>query len=118
MNAARRRIAAMYTDGIRNPAVVTPHVMDGCTPVWHVYAVRCAKRDALEKHLNERGIKTNKHYPIPIHLQECCWDLGIPRGALPVAEEISRTELSIPMYYGLTDEEVRYVIDAINSFQG
>lgn len=118
MNAERRRIAAMYSEGIRNPAVVTPYIMDGCTPVWHVYAVRCANRDAIEKHLNERGIRTNKHYPIPIHLQECCKCLGIPQGALPVAEEISRTELSIPMYYGLTDEEVRYVIDAINSFQG
>lgn len=118
MNTERRRIAAMYSEGIRNPEVTTPYVMDGCTPVWHIYGVRCGKRDALEKHLNERGIGTNKHYPIPIHLQECYRDLNIPQGALPVAEEISRTELSIPMYYGLTDEEVRYVINAINSFRG
>ena len=94
MNAERRRIAAMYSEGIHNPEVTTPVVMDGCTPVWHIYGIRCAKRDALEKHLNELGIGTNKHYPIPIHLQECYRDLNIPRGALPVAEEISRTELS------------------------
>lgn len=117
MNEERRRIASLYTEGIRNPEVITPYVMDGVTPVWHIYGVRCAKRDALEKHLNEKGIGTNKHYPIPIHLQECYKDLNIPQGALPVAEEISRTELSIPMYYGLKDEEVQYVIDAINNFQ-
>ena len=51
-----------------------------------------------------------------MHLQRCYSDLGIPKGALPVAEEISATELSIPMYYGMTDDEVRYVIDAINAF--
>ena len=118
MNAERRRIAAMYSEGIHNPEVTTPVVMDGCTPVWHIYGVRCAKRDALEKHLNELGIGTNKHYPIPIHLQECYRDLNIPRGALPVAEEISRTELSIPMYYGMKDEEIRYVIDAVNGCRG
>ena len=49
-------------------------------------------------------------------MQECYKDLNIPQGALPVAEEISATELSIPMYYGMTDEEIQYVIDAINEF--
>lgn len=116
MNAERRRIAGMYTEGIRTQKVAVPWVAEDCVPVWHIYAVRCAERDALEKHLNEKGIATNKHYPIPIHMQECYRDLGIPRGALPVAEEISRTELSVPLYYGMTEEEIRYVIDAINEF--
>lgn len=117
MNAERGRIAGMYMEGIRTQKVAVPWVAEDCAPVWHIFAVRCAERDALEKHLKEKGIATNKHYPIPIHMQECYRDLGIPRGALPVAEEISRTELSIPLYYGMTDEEVRYVIDAINEFQ-
>ena len=116
MNAERRRIAGMYTEGIRTQKVAVPWVAEDCVPVWHIYAVRCAERDALEEHLKERGIATNKHYPIPMHMQECYGDLGVPRGALPVAEEISRTELSIPLYYGMTDEEIRYVIDAINEF--
>lgn len=116
MNVERRRIAQMYTDGIKNPKVVTPYVMPECTPVWHIYGIRCNEREALEKHLNEKGVGTNKHYPIPMHMQECYRDLGIKEGALPVAEEISRTELSIPMYYGMTDDEVQYVIDAINAF--
>jgi dTDP-4-amino-4,6-dideoxygalactose transaminase len=116
MNVERRRIAQMYTDGIKNPKVVTPYVMPECTPVWHIYGIRCNEREALEKCLNEKGVGTNKHYPIPMHMQECYRDLGIKEGALPIAEEISRTELSIPMYYGMTDDEVQYVIDAINAF--
>ena len=116
MNVERRRIAQMYNDGIKNPKVVTPYVMPECTPVWHIYGIRCNEREALEKHLNEKGIGTNKHYPIPMHMQECYRDLGIKEGSLPIAEEISRTELSIPMYYGMNDDEVQYVIDAINEF--
>jgi dTDP-4-amino-4,6-dideoxygalactose transaminase len=116
MNAERRRIAAKYTEGIKNPKVVLPYVLEGCVPVWHIYGIRCAERDALEKHLNEKGIGTNKHYPIPMHLQECYRDLGIQKGALPIAEEISSSELSIPMYYGMTDDEIQYIIDAINEF--
>ena len=71
----------------------------------------------MEKFLNEKGIGTNKHYPIPIHLQECYKDLGFQRGDFPIAEEISATELSIPMYYGMTEDEIQYVIDAINKFK-
>lgn len=116
MNAERRRIAQLYTEGIKNPKVVTPYVPENCVPVWHIYGIRCAERDTLEKHLNEKGIGTNKHYPIPMHLQECYRDLNISKGALLIAEEISNTELSIPMYYGMTDEEIQFVIDAINEF--
>ena len=116
MNEARRRIAELYTKGIQNPKVVKPYVAPECVPVWHIYAIRCAERNELERYLSKKGIGTNKHYPIPIHLQECCRDLQIPEGSLPVAEEISRTELSLPMYYGMTDEEVQYVIDAVNAF--
>ena len=116
VNEDRRRIAKAYTEGIRNEKVITPFVSGDCVPVWHIYAVRCDERDALEKHLKELEIGTNKHYPIPIHLQECYKDLGITEGSLPVAEEISRTELSLPLYYGMTDEQIKYVIDAVNSF--
>jgi len=116
MNVERRRIAALYTEGIKNDKVILPFVDQDCVPVWHIYGIRCKDRDALEKHLNDRGIGTNKHYPIPMHMQECYRDLNIPQGAFPIAEEISATELSIPMYYGMTGEEIQYVIDAINEF--
>lgn len=116
MNEERRRIAVMYTNGITNPKIIKPYVNENCIPVWHIYGIRCFERDILEKYLNDNGIGTNKHYPIPIHLQECYADLKIKKGKLPIAEEISSTELSIPMYYGLTDEEIMYIIDIINKF--
>ena len=116
VNEDRRRIAGAYSEGIKNDKVILPFVREDCVPVWHIYAVRCDERDALEKHLNDLGIGTNKHYPIPIHLQECYKDLGIAQGCLPIAEEISATELSLPLYYGMTDEQIRYVIDSVNSF--
>lgn len=116
MNEERRKIAHMYTEGITNPKIITPYVIPECVPVWHIYGIRCAERDALEKHLNDHGIGTNKHYPIPMHMQECYKNLNISHGALPIAEEISSTELSIPMYYGMTDEEIQYVIEKICEF--
>lgn len=116
MNIERRRIAQMYSEGINNLKVITPYVMPDCIPVWHIYGIRCKYRDALEKHLNGKDIGTNKHYPIPIHLQECYKDLNIPEGVLSIAEEISATELSLPMYYGMTKEEIQYIVNCINQF--
>ena len=116
MNAERRRIASRYLTEIRNPKIVLPMVGDNCVPVWHVFGIRCQERDALEKHLNDKEIGTNKHYPIPMHLQECYRELGFQRGDFPIAEEISATELSLPMYYGMTEEQIDYVIETVNAF--
>ena len=117
MNEDRRRTAARYLEGIRNPLVRLPAVPDGCEPVWHIFAVRCSRRDELEAFLNTRGIGTTRHYPIPVHLQECYRDLGYPAGSFPAAEEIADTELSLPMYYGMTDSEIDYVIDTVSQFR-
>lgn len=116
MNAERRRIADRYLAEVHNEQIVLPYVLPGTEPVWHIFAVRCQKRDELTAYLAEKGISTNKHYPIPIHLQGAYASLHIPQGALPIAEEISATQLSLPMYYGMTDNEVGYVIDALNGF--
>ena len=116
MNEERRRIANRYLSEIKNEKVILPFVADDCVPVWHIFGVRCKDRENLEKHLNDAGIGTNKHYPIPMHLQDCYKDLGYKEGDFPIAEEISRTELSLPMYYGMTEEEQDYVIDNINAF--
>ena len=116
MNRDRRRIANQYLKGICNPEVILPHVILDAEPVWHIFAIRCQYRDELEAYLKGNGIGTNKHYPIPIHMQECYRDLGIAKGELPIAEEISATQLSLPLYYGMTDEEVQFVIEQINGF--
>lgn len=116
MNSERRRIAARYLNEIDNPVVILPYVISDVVPVWHIFAIRCERRNELEKFLNENGIGTNKHYPIPMHLQECYKDLDYKKGDFPIAEEISNTELSLPMYYGMTDEEIQYVVDTVNRF--
>lgn len=117
VNAERRKIAQKYLNGIENTEIVLPYVPGYAEPVWHIFGIRCDRRNELEKYLNEADIGTNKHYPIPMHLQECYRNLGYIKGDYPIAEKISETELSIPMYYGMTDEEVQYVIDRINCFE-
>lgn len=117
INEDRRRIANKYLDGMNNSVILLPEIEDCVEPVWHVFAVRSKYRDSLEKHLNENGIKTNKHYPIPIHLQKCYENLGFKKGDYPIAEKISKTELSLPMYYGMKEDEVEYVIECVNSFK-
>ena len=116
VNDDRRATARRYLEQIRNPKLILPFVPEYAEPVWHIFAIRCQEREALAEHLAARGIGTNRHYPIPMHLQKCYEDLGIPEGALPIAEEISRTQLSIPMYYGMTEEEADHVIRALNEF--
>lgn len=116
-NEERRKIAEKYFAGITNPLVKLPLKSDDVFEhIYHVFVIRCKERDKLEEYLNSKGIGTVKHYPIPMHIQLAYKDLGISEGELPIAEEISRTVLSLPMYYGMTDEEIQYVIDAINKF--
>lgn len=117
-NADRVRIAHKYFEGIENPLITLPLQPDAdFGHIYHVFAIRCDRRDELEQYLADKGIGTVKHYPYPMHLQECYKDLGIAKGELPIAEEISNTILSIPMYYGMTDEQIAYVIEAINEFK-
>lgn len=116
-NEERRKIAEKYFAGITNPSVKLPLKSDNTFEhIYHVFVIRCKERDKLEEYLNERGIGTVKHYPIPMHRQLAYKDLEIGEGELPIAEEISRTVLSLPMYYGMTDEEVQYVVKNINEF--
>lgn len=116
-NNKRREIANIYLNQIKNPNIALPLKSDNIFEhIYHVFVIRCKERDKLEEYLNERGIGTVKHYPIPMHRQLAYKDLGICQGELPIAEEISRTVLSLPMYYGMTDEEIQYVINAVNKF--
>ena len=116
MNVERRRIADRYLAEIKNDKIILPESIAEVENVWHIFPVRCEKRDELETFLSENGIASGKHYPIPIHMQECYKELGMKEGELPIAETISKTELSLPMFYGLTDSEVDHIIDTINRF--
>lgn len=120
-NSRRCEIAARYCAEIRNPQVrVTPFPANPKSHVWHVFPVFCERRDELQEFLKARGIETLVHYPIPPHLQEAfvgAVDRGeLRHGALPLTEELARTELSIPMGPSLTDDQVVYVVESINAF--
>ena len=117
VNNNRRETAAKFMAGIKNPLVELPYVPEYANPVWHIFALRCKERDRLAAFLTEKGLGINKHYPIAIHLQDCYKDLGLKAGDLPIAERIATTQLSLPMYYGMTNEEIQYVIDCVNAFK-
>lgn len=117
MNEYRADVAKKYIEGISNPLIKTPFVIENVKPVWHLFAIRCQRRSDLEIYLTNNGIETIKHYPTPMHLQGAYKDMNLPEGSLPIAEEISKTELSLPMFYGITDEQVEYVIDKLNHFK-
>ncbi len=116
MTQERKRIAGRYLREICHPEIVLPFIPDYADPVWHIFAVRCERRDDLERWLNLHGIGTNKHYPSPVHLHGCFADLSYQKGDFPVSEEISETELSLPLYYGMTEDEIGYVIETVNAF--
>lgn len=115
-NERRQVIARRYRDGISNPSVEIPQIRPGCTHVFHLYPVLCGERDALAHHLAEKGVGTSIHYPIPPHLQKCYARLGYQPGDFPLSEKYADCELSLPVYAEMEDEEVAYVIEAVNSF--
>lgn len=112
--ALRRAVARRYVEGIRNPKVTLPKIADWEQHVFHIFAVLCEQRDALQQHLESKGIGTNIHYPIPPHKQECYKEWNGMN--LPVTERIHRCELSLPMSPCLTDAQVDWVIDCVNGF--
>ena len=120
-NKRRQEIADRYCAEIKNPLVrVTPVPAKPKSHVWHVFPVFSEKRNELQKFLKERGVETLIHYPIPPHLQEA-FNGALSRGELrygplPIAEELALTELSIPMGPAMTDDQVSYVIEMINSY--
>ncbi|MCR5765173.1 MAG: DegT/DnrJ/EryC1/StrS family aminotransferase [Treponema sp.] len=110
----RKSVARRYIDGIKNPKITLPQIPDWKQHVFHIFPILCEKRDELQKYLESKEIGTNIHYPIPPHKQECYkeWNNII----LPVTDRIHREELSLPMSPCLTDEQVEYVISAINEW--
>lgn len=116
-NAERIRISDRYYQGIVNKDVILPLKRTDSKHIYHIFAISSDRRSELEKYLNNMGIATSKHYPIPIHMQKAYKNLGLSKGDFPIAEKISETELSIPMFYGLTEDEINFIIEAINSFQ-
>ena len=114
--AQRRKIAKMYLEGIDNSKITLPSLRDNATHVWHLFVVRCEERERLMSFLEDKGIHVQIHYPIPPHLQKCYEFLGHKEGEFPITEKYAKNVLSLPLFNGMTDEEVNYVIECINEF--
>lgn len=110
----RKNIAKKYYDGINNSKIYLPKYVE--ENVYHIFPVLSDMRDELQKYLEEKGIHTLIHYPTAIHLQEAYKDMNMGKGAYPLAEKICESELSIPLYPGMTEEEIQYVIKCLNEF--
>ena len=117
-NARRQAIAARYNELLAGGDVITPEIPPGGRHVFYCYAVRVpgGRRDALRAYLTERGVGTQIHYPVPIHMQESAQFLGYRKGDLPVTEKVAGEVLSLPMYAELTDSQIDRVASSVMEF--
>ena len=111
----RKEVAKYYIENIRNSKIVLPKIFDWMQHVFHIFTIRCEKRDQLQQYLSNNGIQTNIHYPIPPHKQECYKEWS--EISLPVTEIIHATELSLPMSPVMTIEEIKTVVEVINNWR-
>jgi dTDP-4-amino-4,6-dideoxygalactose transaminase len=116
-NEKRRKNAALYTKLFKEAKLdaVLPYEAEYAKHVYHQYAIRIKNRKEIIEKLALKGINPLIHYPIPIHLQECYRELGYKKGDFPVAKKYCEEIMSLPMYPELTEEEIKYVVDAISS---
>lgn len=113
----RQQIAQQYSQllvGVGD--LILPETIEAATHVYHLYVVRTGKRDQLVNHLNSNGIGTVIHYPVPIHLQDAYAQLHKKSGDFPIAEEIARTCVSLPIWPGMSEAHISQVVNAIKSF--
>lgn len=115
--AERRRLAQLYCEGIRNPRVTIPPVYPEAEHVYHLFPVLVEDREGFQRFLRENGVNTQVHYPIPPYAAECYAAWGYDWNAFPNAGRFALQEVSLPIYAGMPEEEVRYVIDVINRYE-
>ena len=116
-NDERRAAARFYNEALADLGDLRlPPVADGSDPVWHLYVVRTAQPDRLGRYLAERGIGTGRHYPQPIHLAPAFARLGYAKGSFPVAEAIAKECLSLPIFPGVTEEQLARVVEAVEGY--
>lgn len=111
-NARRRAVAARYLDGLAGSGLGLPFVPEWAEPVWHLFVVRSSRRQHVQDGLREQAIGTLIHYPIPPHRQPAYAELGLQEGSLPIAEEIHREVLSLPIWPQMHGEQVDRVCAA------
>lgn len=110
----RNRIAAKYIESLKDVSGIELfNLAEGATSAYHLFVVKSKDRKVLQSKLTEAGVGSLIHYPIPPHLQECYKQLEFKTGDYPVSEGLAHTILSVPLYVGLTDNEISHVIDSI-----
>jgi dTDP-4-amino-4,6-dideoxygalactose transaminase len=116
-NERRRKIAKHYTEHIENALVLKPSEMPYGKHVYHLYVIRCPKRDELIKYLENKSVNTMIHYPVPIHLQKAYNGLGYKKGSLPIAEKSAKEIVSLPIFPQLKERELLSIVELINRFR-
>lgn len=113
----RQKLAAQYQNTLEGiNEIILPQVEKDATHVYHIYAIRTKQRNALQQYLNEKGISTMIHYPVPIHLQKAYAHLNFKPGDFPIAEEIANTTLSLPCWPGLNEDQIKFIAEHISGF--
>jgi dTDP-4-amino-4,6-dideoxygalactose transaminase len=117
-NEQRRKMAERYIKNLNGlSSVVLPVMIVEAEHVYHLFVIRHRQRDGLQKYLSGHEISTLIHYPIPVHLQPALQQLGYKKGDFPLTEEICNTCLSLPMFAGITEEQVDFVCENIIAFE-
>ncbi len=114
-NARRRRLAALYSELLPNQSLQLPCEPEGLESCYHLFVIRSAHRDAIRAALLDQQIECGIHYPLPLHLQPACQELGYRRGDFPACESMADTVLSLPIHPHLTDSQARRVAAAVQS---
>ncbi|MCP9487774.1 MAG: DegT/DnrJ/EryC1/StrS family aminotransferase [Gaiellaceae bacterium MAG52_C11] len=116
-NEERRAAARFLSEALAGLGdLVLPAIAPGSMPVWHLYVVRTAEPDALGSFLRERGIATGRHYPEPVHLAPAYAGLGYSAGAFPIAEQLARDGLSLPIFPGISESQLAAVAEAVQAY--
>lgn len=109
-------IANRYLNGIKNKLIKLPKIDSGCSSVWHLFVIETEDRDKFIEHMLSCGVKTDVHYPIPPHLSKCYEYLGFRLGDYPRAEYLANHVVDLPIFNGMTEEEIESIIKAVNSY--
>jgi dTDP-4-amino-4,6-dideoxygalactose transaminase len=116
-NKERQKIAARYLTNLRGCASITlPKTIAGAEHVYHLFVIRHREREKLGSHLAAEEIQTLVHYPIPNHLQPALASLGYTKGQFPVTEKIAETCLSLPLFIGMSNEQIDFVSEKMIAF--
>ena len=116
-NHERDIIAEKFLAGIHNAEVTLPARNPDGTHVWHIFPLMAVHREDFMNYLKNKGICAQIHYPFPMHLHKAYESLGYCQGRFPVAEYIAEHEVSLPIYYGMKQEQIDYIIDTINAYR-